>query len=192
MRILASDTPTVNSDKYNDAMDQSIAEAQARVERWRERISELLGREPRGFRDVAAFNEHGEPAVIRVASVVDGKPFPTLFWLVDPAINLAIDRLEAGGAIAAMQSRVDESAQLQACMAKDHDRHRALRHGFLSDGELALLERQGMMPALDSRGIGGIADPDRIRCLHTWYAAHLVTPNTIGALVDELLSATDD
>lgn len=172
-------------------MNESVEAAEARVERWKQRVAELLGREPRGFRDVAAFDANGEPAVIRVASLVDGKPFPTLFWLVDPAINLAIDRLEAGGAIAAMQAQVDVSPQLQARMAKDHDRHRALRHSFLTEAELATLERQGMMPALDARGIGGIADPDRIRCFHTWYAAHLVMPNTIGTLVDELLSAAE-
>ena len=34
-----------------------------------------------------------------------------------------------------------------------------------------------MQSALDERGIGGISEPTRIRCLHTWYAAHLVTPN---------------
>ena len=26
---------------------------------------------------------------------------------------------------------------------------------------------------------------NRIRCLHTWYAAHLVVPNTIGAMLDD-------
>jgi hypothetical protein len=36
-----------------------------------------------------------------------------------------------------------------------------------------------------SKGIGGIADFTRIRCLHTWYAAHLVVPNTVGCLLDE-------
>ena len=45
-----------------------------------------------------------------------------------------------------------------------------------------------MQAALDERGIGGISEPTRIRCLHTWYAAHLVTPNTIGQLVDELIA----
>ena len=38
---------------------------------------------------------------------------------------------------------------------------------------------------LQARGVGGIADFTRIRCLHTWYAAHLVVPNTIGRLLDE-------
>lgn len=29
--------------------------------------------------------------------------------------------------------------------------------------------------------------PSRIRCLHTWYASHLVVPNSIGKIVEERL-----
>mgnify|MGYP001073411544 CR=1 FL=1 len=164
--------------------------AAARVAQWSDRVATLLGRPPRGLRDVAVFNAEGQPAVIRVASLVDGKPFPTLFWLVDPAINLAIDRLEAGGLIAEMQADIDASSSLQAAMVEDHARHRELRAGFLHPDEQRFLEINGMMPALDSRGIGGIAEPQRIRCLHTWYAAHLVVPNTIGRLLAPRLSET--
>jgi hypothetical protein len=39
--------------------------------------------------------------------------------------------------------------------------------------------------ALASKGIGGIADFTRIRCLHTWYGAHLVVPNTVGGMLDD-------
>ncbi len=42
----------------------------------------------------------------------------------------------------------------------------------------------GFGEVLDHKGIGGIADRKRIRCLHTWYAAHLVVPNTIGTMLD--------
>jgi hypothetical protein len=160
-----------------------------RVARWHDHITALLGRRPRGLRDIAAYNEQGEPSVIRVASLVQGKPFPTLFWLVDPALNLAIDRLEAAGTIAEMQAQVDESSVLQQSMRADHDRHQRLRDSYLTPEERAKLASSGMMAALESRGIGGIAEPDRIRCLHTWYAAHLVQANTIGEMVDARLSS---
>jgi hypothetical protein len=122
---------------------------------------------------------------------VDGKPFPTLYWLLGEAICLRIDRLEAAGWIAALQQRVDDSENLRQAMLEDHDRHRRERDEFLSVDERAYLTAQGMLSALDARGIGGIAEPDRIRCLHTWYAAHLVRPNTIGGLVDELLAESE-
>ena len=157
----------------------------------RARVAELLGREPRGLRAVVVSDDRGDPLVIRVASVVDGKPFPTLYWLLGEAMCLRIDRLEAAGWIAALQQRVDGSENLRQAMLEDHDRHRRERDGFLSVDERAYLTAQGMLSALDARGIGGIAEPDRIRCLHTWYAAHLVTPNTIGGLVDELLAESE-
>ena len=148
-------------------------------------ITRLLGREPRGLRDVPVVSDSGEPQVIRVASIVDGKPFPTLFWLIDPAICLRIDRDEAGGLITVLQARVDKEAELRAQMVEDHRSHIALRDSFLSDEERQVLDAAGFGDALTSRGIGGIADFSRIRCLHTWYGAHLVHPNTIGRLLDE-------
>ena len=153
----------------------------------RARVAALLGREPRGLRAIPVADALGEPLVIRVASVVDEKPFPTLYWLVGAELCLRIDRLEAAGWIARLQDRVDASTTLQQAMQDDHARHREERLRFLSDAERQLLSEKGMQAALDERGIGGISEPARIRCLHTWYAAHLVTPNTIGRLVDELL-----
>ena len=154
----------------------------------RARVAALLGREPRGLREIPVADARGEPVVIRVASVVDDKPFPTLYWLVGAELCLQIDRLEAAGWIARLQDRVDASTTLQQAMHDDHARHREARSRFLSDAERQLLRERGMQAALDERGIGGISEPTRIRCLHTWYAAHLVTPNTIGRLVDELLA----
>ena len=133
-----------------------------------EQVTRLLGRTPRGLKAIPVLDPSGAPVVIRVASVVDNKPFPTLYWLVDAALCLQIDRLEAAGWIARLQARVDESSALQSAMERDHLRQ-----------------------ALDERGIGGITGPHRIRCLHTWYAAHLVTPNSIGRLVDKLLAESE-
>lgn len=153
----------------------------------RERIATLLGREPRGLRAIAVADVDGEPIVIRVASVVDQKPFPTLYWLIGRELSLQIDRLEAAGWIARLQGQVNQSKALQRAMRADHEGHRIARNDFLTGEEARFLEQRGMRAALDERGIGGIGENDRIRCLHTWYAAHLVTPNAIGALVDQLL-----
>lgn len=155
-------------------------------------VKERLGRAPRGLRAVAVSDGAGRPVVIRVASLVDGKPFPTLFWLIDPALNLRIDREEAGGTIAALQRRVDADETLREGMAADHRAHIALRDSYLTEEERRTLVRCGLQAALKRRGIGGIADPARIRCLHTWYAAHLVVPNTVGRLLDQRWSCSED
>lgn len=152
----------------------------------RQLIAQYLGREPRGLQEVVAW--HGEePAVVRVASIVDGKPFPTMYWLVHPSINYAIDKLEANGLIALLQQRVDAEPKLQSAMAKDHESYIAARDQYMSDETKQAIVAANLQGAFEGRGIGGIADTGRIRCLHTWYGAHLVTPNTIGALLEPYL-----
>ena len=148
-------------------------------------IEALLGREPRGLEAVAVRDKEGVPMVLRVAPLVNDKPFPTMFWLIDKRLNYAIDQVEAKGLIAQLQVRVDASDELQAQMAADHQEHIALRLSLMSDDDKARIQTLGFAEVLSTRGIGGIADFQRIRCLHTYYASHLVSPNTVGALLDE-------
>lgn len=153
----------------------------------RQLIAQYLGREPRGLQEVVAWYRN-EPAVVRVASLVDGKPFPTMYWLVHPAINYAIDTLEANGLIALLQQRVDADPELQAAMAKDHAAYIAKREQYMTLDVIEAIASANLQGAFVGRGIGGIADTSRIRCLHTWYGAHLVTPNTIGSLLEPYLA----
>ncbi len=164
-------------------MSESLTEEQIA------QVRELLGREPRGLEAIPVAHADGRPMVIRVASLVEDKPFPTLFWLVDAELNYRIDGIEAGGLIAELQARIDADPALQAAMAEDHRRHIALRDTYISEQERARLAQLGYAAVLASKGIGGIADFGRIRCLHTWYAAHLVVANTVGSLLDEYWAA---
>jgi hypothetical protein len=148
-------------------------------------IEALLGREPRGLEAVAIRDKDGVPMVIRVSSLVNEKPFPTLFWLIDQRLNHAIDQVEGTGLIAQFQSRVNASEQLQAQMIEDHLAHIRLRQSFIADDLKERIEALGFSKVLSQRGIGGIADFQRIRCLHTYYASHLVSPNTVGNMLDD-------
>ena len=151
----------------------------------RARVAVLLGREPRGLRAIPVADAHGEPLVIRVASVVDEKPFPTLYWLVGR--SCACGSIDSKRPV--YRAIAGSCGCLNTLQKAMHDDHAVtVRIAFLSDAERQLLSEKGMQAALDERGIGGISEPTRIRCLHTWYAAHLVTPNTIGQLVDELIA----
>lgn len=148
-------------------------------------VADLLGRKPRGLEDIPVAQDNGQPMVIRVASLVEEKPFPTLFWLVDPQLCYRIDRVEANGLIKQLQKSIDEDPDLQRAMAEDHQAHIALRDSFISDTARQQLQQLGFGEVLSGKGIGGIADFTRIRCLHTWYAAHLVVPNTVGRMLDQ-------
>jgi len=150
-----------------------------------QQVAALLGREPRGLRDIAIRSHDGSPAVIRVASLVDSKPFPTLFWLIDKKLNYAIDQLEAGGLIAHLQSQIDNSDELQQSLTIDHEAHIALRSALMLDVDRDAINQLGFAEVLSRRGIGGIENFTRIRCLHTYYASHLVSPNTVGKLVNQ-------
>ena len=123
--------------------------------------------------------------VIQVSSLVNQKPFPTLFWLVDKALNYSIDQLEAGGLIADLQAQIDVSTELQKSMAQDHQAHIDLRLSLIPSEQQQEIEELGFAAVLKRRGIGGIENFTRIRCLHTYYAAHLVKPNTVGRLLEE-------
>jgi len=151
----------------------------------RARVAEQLGREPRGLEEIAVADKDGNPRVIRVASLVDDTPFPTLFWLVDSELNYRIDQAEAGGLIKTLQRRIDADPRLQRRMRADHEAHIVLRESYISAEMGQRLQALGFGDVLKNKGIGGIADHSRIRCLHTWYAAHLVVPNTIGELLDQ-------
>jgi uncharacterized protein len=148
-------------------------------------VASLLGRPPRGLEAIAVAGAGGAPVVIRVASLVDDKPFPTLFWLVDPALCYRIDQLEAAGVIGQLQRRIDADADLQRSMRDDHLAHIALRERYMSPAVRRRLCERDFGQALVNKGIGGIADFTRIRCLHTWYGAHLVVPNTVGKMLDD-------
>ena len=150
-----------------------------------ERVAELLGRQPRGLEEIPVCRPDGTPMVIRVASLVDDKPFPTLYWLTDPDLCYRIDQLEAAGTIKRMQAMVDADPALQDRMRQDNHRYIAKREELMSEADRRQLQQLGFGEVLASKGIGGIADFTRIRCLHTWYAAHLVVPNTVGRLIDE-------
>ncbi|MEH6583146.1 MAG: DUF501 domain-containing protein [Halioglobus sp.] len=147
-------------------------------------VRDLLGRTPRGLEEVVVSSASGEPMVIRVASLVEEKPFPTMFWLVDRQLSYRIDQVEAKGLIHQFQTRVDSEPSLQQAMAADHAAHIQLRNSYISAHMKQRLEALNFYTVLQSRGIGGIADFSRIRCLHTWYASHLVVANTVGKLLD--------
>lgn len=150
----------------------------------RDRVATLLGRQPRGLEEVAVWSKEGNPAVIRVASLVDDKPFPTLYWLIDADLCYAIDQVEAGGLIQKLQQQVDATADLRHAMQQDHEAHIRRRAEYMPEAMIAEIDRLGYRDVFLTKGIGGIGDFTRIRCLHTWYAAHLVVPNTIGRLLE--------
>jgi hypothetical protein len=87
----------------------------------------------------------------------DGTPMPTRYWLVSPALNAAVGRLEAAGGVRRAEREVPASA-----LADAHLRYAAERDAALPPGHA------GPAP---SGGVGGTRQG--VKCLHAHYAWHL-------------------
>ncbi len=152
-------------------------------------IEKQLGRTPRGSFGVAVRCPWGYPAVIRVAPLLGAgetiEPFPTLFWLTCPILIEQLSRLEEQGLIARLEAELSRDPQLQAQYQNDHQRYTQERATLLSDADRRVLSRLGWLNALQGRGIAGIADQRRVKCLHAQYGFHLARGGTIGRWLEE-------
>jgi hypothetical protein len=111
------------------------------------------------------------PAVIETYPIVDGKPFPTLFWLTCTRASKAIGGLEAAGALRGLTERLGEDAVFAEAFA-------AAETDYVA-------RRDALYPLDDAGGIGG-GPSDRVKCLHANYAHHLVCRcNPVGEWVVE-------
>jgi hypothetical protein len=99
----------------------------------------------------------GGPAVLENDPVdLEGRPFPTRFWLACRALGAAVSRLEATGGVRALES--DE--EMVDVIVAAHVEHRRMHAGYR---------------------IGGVGDDRRVKCLHAQLAFSMaVGGNRIG------------
>ncbi|MBB3142720.1 DUF501 domain-containing protein [Halomonas organivorans] len=147
-------------------------------------IAEQLGRAPRGIEALAATDGEGTPLVLRMAPIVDEAPFPTLYWLSDERLKIELSRIEAAGVIKTLEARLKEDPDFLAAYHRSHEDYVAARWRHMTPAQRDEVERRGYAEVLRERGIGGIANWDQVRCLHTQYAHHLCGNNVIGQWVD--------
>ena len=138
-----------------------------------ERVTELLGRDPRCDFEVVVRRGDGEPVVIRNTPLLDdGTPMPTRYWLIDPQIRKAIGTLESVGGV-----RQAEAAVPADELAAAHDRYAVERNAYLPEGHA------GPRP---SGGVGGTRRG--VKCLHAHYAWFLAGgDDPVGRWVDDHL-----
>ncbi|MEC9482725.1 MAG: DUF501 domain-containing protein [Halomonas sp.] len=147
-------------------------------------IAEQLGRAPRGIQAVTATDGRGTPLVLRMASIVDDKPFPTLYWLSSDLLKVELSRIEARGVIKQLEARLQDDAEFLAAYRRSHEDYVAQRWRHMSQADRIRAEQQGYTGLFRERGIGGIANWNQVRCLHTQYAHHLCGDNVIGQWLD--------
>ena len=143
-------------------------------------IAGQIGRKPRGLLGIERRCPYGYPQVTRVYPLVEGKPFPTLFWLTCPFLSKQIDRLEAEGWIKTIDTQIERDAMLAASLREAHRTYIDERNRQLSAEDRASLKEKGMWEDLRGKGIGGTADFERVKCLHLHVAHALARDNPIG------------
>lgn len=135
-------------------------------------LAEQLGRPPRGVVGIAARCVCGRPLVVRTAPrLEDGTPFPTTFYLTEPAVVRAVSTLEAEGVMKEMTERLGSDEQLAAAYAAAHEDYLARR------AEL------GVVPEIEGISAGGM--PTRVKCLHVLVGHSLAVGPDINPLGDE-------
>lgn len=122
------------------------------------RVTEQLGRAPRGLFQVVVRDADGNPVVIKNAPhLFDGTPMPTLYWLTGPTQIRDVGRIESTGGVDEAEQAIDPAA-----LDATHVRYAAERD--------ALLDPEDVGP----RPTGGVAGTRRgVKCLHAHYAYYL-------------------
>jgi hypothetical protein len=113
--------------------------------------------------------------VIRNAPILnDGRPMPTLYWLVSAHDRLVVSRLESTGAVPMAEAAVDPDE-----LAAAHRHYAAEREALIPAGH------RGHRP---SDGVGGTRVG--VKCLHAHYAYFLAGGrDPVGAWVAARLDA---
>lgn len=148
-----------------------------------QRVKGQLGRTPRELREVVIYGADGWPQVIRVGAEVEGKPFPSLYWLTCKKLSAKISTIEAGGAVAELEKLMAADEEFKKSIFEDHRRYMNDRMDFIRK-ECPESDWARLSKIFEGRGIGGIANFSHVRCLHMHYAHHLVRGNTIGSYLD--------
>ena len=159
-------------------------------------IEETLGRVPRGILAVSSRSPDGLPVALKMKCVVDKAPFPTHFWLCHALLIEKINFLESQRLVKPMEEMIEKNQTLANAFLTDQKRYQQIRNACLTENDIAHLSSIKILDQFkDKRGIGGIENFSKIRCLHM-QMAHLVSDaNVIGQWLQDkfdLLNFSED
>lgn len=137
-------------------------------------VSRQLGREARGIVEIAARCVCSRPLVVKTEPrLEDGTPFPTLYYLTQPAATAAVSTLEAQGLMAQLQQQLEEDQELAA--------------EYLAAHESYLQDRSELAEVLEIAGISAGGMPTRVKCLHALVGHALAKGPGVNPIGDSAL-----
>jgi hypothetical protein len=141
-------------------------------------VSRQLGRPARDILDIAARCVCGRPLVVKTKPRLgNGTPFPTLYYLTQPAATAAISTLEASGYMAQLQELVETDEQVQGAYLAAHKSYLAEREAI------------EVVEEINDFSCGGM--PVRVKCLHALVGHSLAKGPGVNPIGDLALEALD-
>jgi len=141
-----------------------------------EEVTRQLGRPARGIVEIAARCVCGRPLVVKTTPRLDdGTPFPTLYYLTQPAATAAISGLEATGFMVEMQTLLAEDDLVRDAYNRAHRSYLEEREALEEVEEIADFSAGGM--------------PVRVKCLHALAAHSLAKGQGVNPIGDLALEA---
>ena len=138
-------------------------------------VSRQLGRPARDILDVAARCVCGRALVVKTKPRLgNGTPFPTLYYLTQPAATAAVSTLEASGVMARYQALLAEDEAIARQYQKAHENYLAEREAIEDVEEIKDFSAGGM--------------PTRVKCLHALVGHSLAKGPGVNPIGDLALS----
>ena len=139
-------------------------------------VAAQLGRPPRAVRAVAHRCPCGQPTVVQThPRLVDGTPFPTLYYLTCSRLTAQVSTLEAAGVMREMTERLARDPELAEVYRRAHESY--------------LAERDALEPLGTDASAGGM--PERVKCLHVHVAHALARGRGLNPFGDEVVTQLD-
>ncbi|MFG1489228.1 DUF501 domain-containing protein, partial [Oceanospirillum sp. HFRX-1_2] len=113
------------------------------------------------------------------------------YWMTSELLKKEISHIEARGEIKALEERLIEDPEFLAQYHASHQDYVDQRWHYMTEEERVFAEQAGFLKLLKEKGIGGIANWDTVRCLHTQYAHHLCGRNVVGQWMDDTFGIAD-
>ena len=148
-------------------------------------VSLQLARELKNDFSTVRSCKWGYPQVIRSKLIQGGKPFPTLFWLTCPLLRRLVSTMESNGLIQKFEDRIEKEESYRERYLKAHEETVLVKRESLVGLELSEWQKEKLFGS----GIGGIANPLKVKCLHLQLANYLGgVSNPVGRDVWESLN----
>lgn len=139
-------------------------------------VTRQLGRPARDILAIAARCVCGRPLVVKTKPRLEnGTPFPTLYYLTQPAATAAVSTLEASGYM----------SQLQELLAQDE----VVAAQYLAAHKEYLAEREAIEVVEELKDFSAGGMPTRVKCLHALVGHSLAKGPGVNPVGDLALAA---